>query len=77
MRASSGSSLKDKSWAISARVLTLNIPILLMTIGIILMSGFLGVVGLENLFEWFVDGIDMVYDLLHVPIREVLALNEL
>ena len=36
--ASGGSSLKDTSCAISARVLTLKVPVLMMTIGIILMS---------------------------------------
>ncbi len=35
---SGGFSLKETSWAISARVLTLNVPVLLMTIGIILVS---------------------------------------
>ena len=39
-RAFGGSFLKDASWAISARVLTLNVLVLLMTIGIILMSTF-------------------------------------
>ena len=38
VRVSSGSSLKETSWAISARVLTLNAPILLK--GIILISAF-------------------------------------
>ncbi len=33
-----GSSSKDTSWAISARVLTLKVPALLMTIGILWMS---------------------------------------
>ena len=36
--ASGGSSAKETSCAISARVLTLKVPVLLMTIGIILMS---------------------------------------
>ncbi len=36
--ASGGSSSKETSCAISARVLTWNVPVLLMTIGIILMS---------------------------------------
>ena len=40
MRVFGGSSLKDTSWAISARVLTLNIPVMLMTMGIIFMSAF-------------------------------------
>ena len=41
MRMSGGSSLKDTSWAISVRVFTFNfIPVLLMTMGIILMSAF-------------------------------------
>ncbi len=35
---SSGSSSKDTSCAISARVFTLNVPVLLVTIGMILMS---------------------------------------
>jgi hypothetical protein len=35
---SGGSSLKDTSWAISARVFTLNVHVLLMTIGMIMMS---------------------------------------
>ena len=39
-RASYGSSLKRTDWAISASVLTLNDPILLMTIGIMSMSAF-------------------------------------
>ena len=38
--ASGGSSSKETSCAISARVLTLKVPVLLMTIGIILMSAF-------------------------------------
>ncbi len=40
MRASGGSSLKETSWAISARVLTLSVrvPSLLMKIGMILMT---------------------------------------
>ena len=37
---SGGFPLKDASWAISAWVLTLNVPVLLMTMGIILMSAF-------------------------------------
>ena len=36
--ASGGSSSKEMSCAISASVLTLNVPVLLMTIGMILMS---------------------------------------
>ncbi len=40
MIVSGGSSLKEKSWAISARVLMLNVPILLITMGIILMFAF-------------------------------------
>ena len=40
MRVFGDSSLKEMSWAISARALTLNVPVLLMTIGIILMSAF-------------------------------------
>jgi hypothetical protein len=35
-----GSSLKDASWAISARVLTLIVPVLLVPMEIILMSDF-------------------------------------
>ena len=38
VKASGCSSLKETSCAISARVLTLKVPVLLMTIGIILMS---------------------------------------
>ena len=33
MRVSGGSSVKETSWAISARVLTWNVLVLLMTIG--------------------------------------------
>ena len=33
-----GSSLKDTSWATSARFCTLSVPVLLMTMGIFLMS---------------------------------------
>ncbi len=40
VKASSGSSWKDTSWAISERVFTLNVPVLLMTIGITLTSAF-------------------------------------
>ena len=40
MRVAGGSSLKDTSWAISARVFTLNVPVLFMTKGVILMSAF-------------------------------------
>ncbi len=38
--ASGGSSWKDTSWAISERVLTLNVPVLLMTIGITFIFAF-------------------------------------
>ena len=38
MRASGGSSLKETSWVISARVLTLNVLVMLMPIEIIFMS---------------------------------------
>ena len=40
MRVYGGSSLKETSWAISARVLTWNVHVLLMTIGMILISAF-------------------------------------
>ncbi len=33
-----GSSVKETSWAISARVLMWNVPVLLMTIGMLLIS---------------------------------------
>ncbi len=45
MSASGGASLKDTSWASSASVLKLNVPVLLMTIGIIMASAFYGAVG--------------------------------
>ena len=41
VRASGGSSLKEMSWAISASVLTLNVSVMLMTIGIIMTSAFM------------------------------------
>jgi hypothetical protein len=34
-------------------------------------------VSLESLFELFVDGVDLVYDLLRVPINGLFALDEL
>ena len=37
---SGGSSVKETSWAISARFLTRNVPVLLMTIGMMLISAF-------------------------------------
>ena len=37
---SGGSSVKETSWTISARVLTWNVPFLLMTIGMMLISAF-------------------------------------
>ena len=40
MSSSGGSSLKDASWVISSRVLLLNVPIRLMTIGMILTFAF-------------------------------------
>ncbi len=40
MRVSSGSSVKETSWAIYVRVLTWNVHVLLMTIGMILISAF-------------------------------------
>ena len=78
MRVFGGSSLKDTScWAISAIVLTLNVPVLRMTIWIILMSTFiLSTVSLKSLFKWFVDDVDVVYVLLRVPINGVFALDE-
>jgi len=41
VRASGGSSLKETSWSISASVLTLNVPVMVMTIGIIMTSAFM------------------------------------
>jgi len=41
VRVSGGSYLKATSWAISASVLTLNGPVLPMTIGIIMTSAFM------------------------------------
>ena len=38
MRVYGSSSVKETSWAISAKVLTWNVPVLLMTIGMILIS---------------------------------------
>jgi len=40
VRVSVGSSFEDTSWAISARVLTFNVPVLLMTMGMILTFAF-------------------------------------
>ena len=37
---SGGSSFKETSWAISARVFTWNVPVRLITMGMILMSAF-------------------------------------
>ena len=41
MSASGGSSLNETSWAISASILTWNVPALLMTIGIIMTAAFM------------------------------------
>ena len=38
MKVSGGSSVKETSWAISARVLTWNVHVLLMTIGMMTIS---------------------------------------
>ncbi len=46
--ASGGSSSKDTSCAISARVFTLNVPVLLMTMGMILISAFIRVWGCQT-----------------------------
>jgi hypothetical protein len=40
VKVSGGSSVKETRWAISARVLTWNVFVLLMTIGMILISAF-------------------------------------
>jgi hypothetical protein len=34
-------------------------------------------VGLDSFLKWFVDGVDVVYDLLRFPISGVFALDEL
>jgi len=65
-----GSSLKETSWAISARVLTWKVPVRLMTIGIILTYvRFQGAVGLECQSERFIDVIDVVDDCMYVVIN--------